>query len=112
MKASIPDDFSAIAPQHTMDELRRIYGRCGKTIRAWCKKSGVSYRKRKAINTGGKNGKISHRDPPEIVNACLTCPLPSGFCNSLCDRLKAARIAVRKRKQAESCKGKSKEGTL
>lgn len=50
-----------------------------------------------------RKGKISHSDPPEIVAACLTCPLPPRFCNGVCDRLKSARIAARQNKQAK-CK--------
>ena len=104
-----PQNFAEIAPKYMQTELRKMFNCGNETVKRWCLECGVECRKPPCAR---RKGKISHDDPPELITACLTCPLPPDYCGkSACQRLHYARIAARKRKQAESGGGICEEET-
>lgn len=73
-----PEDFREVAPLHTHNELRKIYGRSGSVIVRWAQEAGVTLKRIRQSYV--------KRDAAEEIALCLTCPF------SQCHPASCARI--------------------
>lgn len=98
----MPDDFAAVAPLHSLTELRRIY-KCGtEAVNRWCDEARTDYRGRRPADKRkrGDCAKPALDNPARRaeIDACLNCPFDKPRCGS-CNRPALARKAAKKAAQ-------------